>query len=281
MHDFIVVGGGLFGRIISRALSSKGASVAVVDDGRPLSGSKAAACLMKPGWASSMTTQEYDSAVGLIQDLYGPIVDISLRVRGTPKSVTVHWTNPADILRGGGTDDIAGRAEKISDKTVILSNGRELQARKAVIICTGSWVKELLPQYSETLTPKGGWAFTWSGQIAEPFLRLWAPYRQIIGFNRGPDEIWCGDGSALSMKTFHDCGSMHKSLARCVEALGPHADPARGPRITAGLRPYMVGRKAPALFEEVQPGLYVASGGGKNGTLGAAWSAQRLLERYA
>ncbi len=284
MYDFVVVGSGLFGSIISRALTASGATVAVVDDGRPLSGSVPAACLMKPGWASAMSYKEYEQAIQLLESLYGPVREIKLRARPMAKQIPVTWLDPKVILSKAAAipEHYADRAIAVSDKKVDLEkSGCILHAKIAVIVCTGCWAEELVPELRGTIVPKGGWAFTWSGQIADPFLQVWAPYRQLIAFNRGPNEIWCGDGTALIKKSFESCGTMHKSLQRCVEALGQDADPANGPKILAGYRPYFKGPKTPALIHKANPGLYVATGGGKNGTLGAAWAARQLVDRLA
>lgn len=284
MYDFVVVGAGLFGSIISRTLTESGATVAVVDDGRPLSGSVPAACLMKPGWASSMHFDEYADAILLLEELYGPVTELKLRARPLAKQISVTWLDPKKILSKAAArpEHYRDRVSVAADKYVKLeSTNIVLEARIAVIVCTGAWAEELIPSLSGRITPKGGWAFTWSGQIADPFLQVWAPYRQLIGFNRGPDEIWCGDGTALIKKSFTSCGSMVKSMQRCIDALGSEVSPANGPKILAGYRPYFTGPKAPALIEKVSPGLYVATGGGKNGTLGAAWAARQLRDRLA
>jgi glycine/D-amino acid oxidase-like deaminating enzyme len=281
MYDFVVVGGGLFGQIIARSFWKTGAQVCIVDDHRPLSGSQAAACLMKPSWASSLPGDSYAEAIAHLETLYGRVTDLRLKIRGTPKNVEVSWINPQFILDPAekGAYRISDRALSVDSDGVRTQNNGFIEAARGVIVATGAWIDELLPTYAGRLTPKGGWAFTWFGQIDEPFMKVWAPYRQIIGFNRGPQEIWCGDGTALIKKSFHECGTMHKSMKRCIEALGQYADPNYGPKILAGYRPYLNGGpKVPALMEKVKPGLYVASGGGKNGTLGAAWSALRLLE---
>lgn len=282
MYDFVVVGTGLFGSIISRALSAAGANVIAVGDDRPLSGSKPAACLMKPGWASSMSYKEYEQAIELLESLYGRVTELKLRARPLAKQIPVSWLNPRKILSWKDLPEPhVARVESICERTVFCSDGLELEARIAVILCTGAWAEELVPELKGTVVPKGGWAFTWSGQIADPFLQVWAPYRQLIGFNRGPDEIWCGDGTALIKSSFQSCGTMAKSMQRCITALGSEVSPANGPKILAGYRPYFKGPKAPALIHKANPGLYVATGGGKNGTLGAAWAARQLRDRLA
>lgn len=284
MHDVLIVGGGLFGCIIAKKLAVEGMNVCVIDDGRPLSGSQAAACLMKPGWASAMTSPEYDTAIDLLEGLFGPVTEVRLRARPTQKQIPVSWLNPRTILhQDGNVEWVRGRVLEVTAdnhvKTDCADGGRRHDWARHVILCTGAWVKELVPELSAIVTPKGGYAFTWVGQIADPFLQVWAPYRQIIGFNRGPGEVWCGDGSALIEKTFTSCGSMHKSMERCVAALGDAVRPEDGPKILAGYRPYFSGVKAPALVRTLRNGLHVATGGGKNGTLGAAWSAKQFVEK--
>jgi len=107
----------------------------------------------------------------------------------------------------------------------------------------------------------------------------WAPYKQIVGFQRG-DGFWINDGSAIMTKNWDD-GFMARSWLRCREELAKH----RGkdavmvdPQVLQGIRPYTP-RHKPCLLQQVQPGLWVAVGAAKNGTLLGGYCARIIQEQ--
>lgn len=271
--EFVIVGAGLFGSVIATHLRSKGRGCVTLDDRRPLSGSRAAACLMKPSWASSMEKEDFNQAIRLLDGLYG--VD-QLSFKLPVGSTTVSWVNPSAVLRPptyeARVTDIMPRGPDGSYGYIVNTDqGWSLFAER-VIVATGIWVGELTALL-ETVTPKGGWAFLWNGRLKQPFISPWAPYKQLVAFNRGPREIWVGDGTALIPKSMDDEGRRLASKVRCATAVG--LDPMQA-TVIAGYRPYVDGLRAPALVQEVRKNLWVATGGAKNGTLGAAWSARQL-----
>jgi hypothetical protein len=93
--SFLVVGAGLFGSIIAAALRARGASVIVVDDARLEAGSRPAACLMKPGWFSSLGKSVYTPALSMLEELYGVK---TIKFKMGIAQVPVKWCDPASIL---------------------------------------------------------------------------------------------------------------------------------------------------------------------------------------
>lgn len=276
MVSFGIVGGGIFGSVIARWLRLHGAYVLVFDEGRVNSGSAPAACLMKPSWASSMNSTEYIQARADLNHSYG----VQKVVLQAPMGVSMEfdWVPPKSILIG---PDFKGKVTSVRPgeiDAVVESPGTGAATWKFdhVIVATGHWAKELVPGLKARVYGRGGWAITRKGQLETPFVRPWAPYRQLIGFNRGPDEIWVGDGTALKPESM-TIDARDKSFKRMQESL-PYIDPTEDQQIIAGIRPYFDGPKAPALIEHVAPGLLVATGGAKNGTLGAAWAARKIAE---
>lgn len=267
--EVVVIGAGLFGSVIAHHLTSQGRQVVTIDAGLPMSGSAPAACLMKPGWASSMSAQEYHNALRLLGDIT-EVLELPFRVG--PITTNLHWVPPSHILvppmYKARVTRLVPEAEKVWLQT---DEGWDMLAKK-VVVATGHWM-DLLPEIK--VQPKGGWAFTWVGKLKERFIRPWAPYKQLVAFNRAPGEIWVGDGTALKPSSMEDRERGWKSRVRCAEAVG--LDPAMG-AVIAGYRPYVEGLKAPALVAEARPNVWVATGGAKNGTLGAAWAARQLGE---
>ncbi|ALH23721.1 putative FAD dependent oxidoreductase [Pseudomonas phage PaMx11] len=281
--DVIVVGAGLFGSIAAKALAQAGLAVVGVDDSRPGAGSLPAACLMKPSWFSSMGKDKFEPSLELLDRIYG-VKDISFKV-GLLRA-TVHWCDPAQIL---GDEEVPVYREKVTALTrtssgwAVSLEGREaaLEAR-SVVVAAGVWTSELVrSQALGGLVGRAGVAFRWQDmQLEEQFISPWAPYRQTVGFNISPTEVWVGDGSAIKPENWNQ-DRQNVSYSRCAQAIdrAGFGDQEAG-RVKAlyGIRPYIAGVK-PCLLEEVEPGLWALTGGAKNGTISAGWAASELVRR--
>jgi glycine/D-amino acid oxidase-like deaminating enzyme len=284
MRDVIVVGGGLFGSIAADTLSRAGMDVMIVDDKRPLSGSKPAACLMKPSWLTSMTKDQLDISFSLLDEQYGleripftltptRALDMSVtRIR--PSKV---WAATSPLTRNGKAIKLI---EGPSFFTIDLDDGTHEVARHVVIAC-GSWANELAP-WAPKPKPQAGWAFTWQdSRKVQPLISLWAPYRQLVVFNREDGEVWAGDGSALKPERLTDWNRRDESMMRCVRAAFPkEEEKARFSQaeVTAGIRPYTEKSEGAPCFFETRGRVTVITGGAKNGTMAAGWCAARLKE---
>jgi glycine/D-amino acid oxidase-like deaminating enzyme len=263
MLDTIVVGAGLFGQVIAKSLQLKGHSILVLDDRREGSGSKPAACLMKPSWVSGLGKEVYNPALQQLNDLYG-VHDIDFKV-GIGYT-TVHWVNPAAILHGVPVTQATVGA--VGDGWVSTHRGETLHARH-VIVAGGVWTSGLVPYYVEG---RAGAAFLWpKGKIERPFISPWAPYRQLVAFNRG-DGLWVGDGTAV--KTW-DEERERVSLKRCSDAVDRAL--IDKPITLYGQRPYIQGVKH-AHIKQITNRTWAASGGAKNGTIGAGYCGHYFAE---
>lgn len=262
MKDVAIIGGGLFGSIIAQALAYNH-GVTVYDDARAEAGSKPAACLMKPGWFSALGKKVYDPSLDLLSEIYGVR---EIRFKAGPTSVSVFWVPPAKILdRRAYTVNASIRGIKKTSTGFDLYNKTEVigEARK-VVVAAGIWTQLLVPEIEQR--SQAGMAFLWPEQrIEEPFIKVWAPYKQVVAFNRG-DGLWVGDGNAILRSNWTETHAK-QSAARCKYGVGE-------PKRLFGIRPYHKDR--PCLLREVRPGLWVASGGAKNGTLAAGWCASQL-----
>lgn len=266
--DAIVIGGGLFGSIIAQELRSQGRVVTIIDSEREGAGSKPAACLMKPSWFGSLGKDVSEASLQLLDRHYG-VHDIPFKVG--PGHATVHWCDPADILKGHDIDDHVERVAPIhgGGARVRTVDGQELHA-KLVVVAAGVWSSELV-HVEGGLKGLAGMAFVWPKQhLQKPFIAPWAPYRQIVAFNRG-DGVWVGDGSAIKADNWGLLNEI-KSQERCAAAVGMPI--AHDTKRLFGIRPYT--KRKPCYLEEVAPGLWVATGGAKNGTIAAGWCAHEI-----
>lgn len=267
MLDAMVVGAGLFGQVIHRQLTRLGMKSVLVDANHRYAGSGPAACLMKPSWFSSLGRDVYEPSLTLLDELYG-VQDLTFRVG--PAKATVHWSDPSLIMKP--VPDVM-TVEVVGPGWV--QSQRERLTARTVIVAAGVWSSRLVNVPG--LVGRAGAAFLWPGaHIPEPFISPWAPYRQLVAFNRG-DGLWVGDGTAMKPDNF-DEDRLHKSQHRCTnaveEALG--REELGVPQVLYGIRPYVP--KAKPCYLDIKPGLIVATGGAKNGTLAAGWCAHRIGE---
>lgn len=285
--DVVIVGAGLFGRIIGDWLAHCGRRVQWIDREEPLAGSPPAACLMRPSWMNSMSRAEQAAALAVLDKLYG-VRDLTAKL--PVGSATVHWVPPAAILGAGGErkddrpDYLSASVRAVRHGAlgpVYLLEGGAWGRATTLVVAAGAWARELISPEDcpplEYLSAQAGVAFTWPTD-APPALHIRprAPYKQLVSFMRAPGELWCGDGTAVkpSSMTLDRHRAMRERCARFVDR-----DPAEAQSLS-GYRPYIKGfSSAPCLLAEAQPGIWVANGGAKNGTAAAGWAAYELAHR--
>lgn len=278
-YDAIVIGAGLFGSIIAAELRAQGRSVLTIDDRRPEAGSRPAACLMKPSWFSGLGREVTDPSLALLDRLYG-VHDLSFRVG--PGHATVHWCDPARILVEEPMEARVIGVRRASSGGWAVGLGSAALVVPLVVVAAGVWTPDLVP-VEGGLQGQAGMAFLWPREVMdgiEPFIRPWAPYRQLVAFDRG-DGAWVGDGTAIKRENWTSDWE-HVSYERCASAVGRLGlgDRERGVvRPMFGIRPYSKAR--PCYLREHQPGLWVATGGAKNGTIAAGWCAHEIARRTA
>lgn len=281
-HDAIVVGAGLFGSVIAAELRFQGREVLVIDDARPDAGSRPAACLMKPTWFSSLGKDVHEPSLEVLDRLYR-VHDLSFKVG--PGHATVHWCDPAAILEDGA--DLRGKVTSIRAGEdgwwMVSSTGpggaaNSPQFTELVVVAAGVWSMELAP-LSHDVKAQAGCAFLWPEMMTpEPEIRPWAPYKQLVAFNRG-DGLWVGDGSAIKAANWTG-GRQSQSYQRCAGLVDKlPGDYRQKNRLWTlfGLRPYA--KVKPCLLEEIRPGFWVATGGAKNGTIAAGWCAHEIRRK--
>lgn len=284
--DVLMVGAGIFGSVIGAQLESIGRDVFYIDADQSLRGSRPAACLIRPSWLSKMGKETYEPALKTLDQLYG-LKSLTFRTRPLNREVHVHWIDPADILK---TENVhRGYVRAISHETVKIGppgatkNGRPIAKLKLntgwwnvraniIVVATGIWTNKLFPHVE--VKAQMGAAFVWENStIEDNFISVWAPYRQLLGMNQWqPNTVWCGDGSVIIKKNFNQ-ERIAQSAARCARATGLEASKAR---ILVGARPYT--ERSPYYLEEVLSGVFIATGGAKNGTAAAGAVARAISQ---
>lgn len=279
--DTLVVGAGLFGCTIAAALRRKGKKALVIADQRQGMGSRPAACLMKPSWFSSMDKAQSQPSLALLDALYG-LQTIRFRVGfrgGLAVHSDVHWVDPNKVLQEPDANGTMKRFWRtLGGWNVEFSTqaGDRVILTKNLVLALGIWQNEHKPASWQELHSLHGMALLLPNEsLEEPFIQPWAPYRQLVAFNRG-DGLWIGDGSAIRG---HKWTKGHEEIIenRCLKAVPPMKSSSF--LRLHGIRPY-AGEK-PCFLRNPEPGLWFASGGAKNGTIAAGYAAHVISEEIS
>lgn len=271
-NDVIIIGSGLFGSVIAKELQTQGRQTLVVDSGEIGSGSKPAACLMKPSWMSNMDNDSIKQSLKLLDRNYG--VE-TLKFSLGKLEPEVLWCDPAKILSGEVKRAKANLIEKTKRGWKVKFSNWHDQKTKCLIVAAGVWTNSLIPKFP-TIRGKAGIAFLFKKKkIEKPFIKIWAMRQTLVAFNRG-DGLWVGDGNTAYIENW---GSLQEQAAedRCLRAINLDHEPEDMERLF-GIRPVAPERK-PFLLEEVDENLWVATGGARNGTIAAGYCAYEIARK--
>lgn len=268
-----IIGNGLFGAMATIACAVEGHEVTVIDDaaqtGRP-TGSAPAACLMRPSWMTGLGPVA-KSGLGWLDEHFG--LDELWFKTSLGVTVKVFWVPPRRIfesaarLRNHLIEDSALAWEP--NGTVLLSKGQRI-ASDVVLVAAGVWCSELVRGLS--VKRLAGCAVTVAARTPQPTIKVWAPYRQIVRFEREPGTTWIGDGSAIKQDNW-TTARQQESVKRCLDEVGP----TKLLKVQYGLRPYVDDEKA-GLLRRIANRVWVSTGGAKNGTVIAAHQAKLFVQ---
>lgn len=263
MSSVIIVGAGLFGSIAAKVARAHGHDVTVIDDGRPNAGSDAAACLLKPSWASKLG-RVWKEGMDVLNREY-EVKTLAFR-SGIGISINLQWVDPKTVLM---PEDRSETVTKVEDGVVETNFGGRYEG--IVLIATGVWANHLIPDL-ESIASKVGAAIIYNYEIEEPRIWAYAPYKQAIAFVRDRGMTWFGDGTAILLKNWDESRITRTVLRGCHLELNQE----RVKRYIVGQRPFT--RSPYGIFKQVSPKTWVVTGGGKNGTILGAYYAQRFVE---
>lgn len=260
----VVIGAGLFGSIIAKHLRHVGLKIIVIDDDRPLSGSKAAGCVIKPSWLSSFG-KELDPCIDLLEEHY-TVINVRFKVRPTGIKTDCKRIEPTQILKKPNIKATVSAIRTTKRGAVVVAGDKEYSC-DYVIVAAGIWSNDL---FTCDVSGRYGWSFR-ASPVRQNIIDTWAPYRQVVAFNMLDGNSWIGDGTALVEKSIDDARQA-QSMERCAEKTK-----CRNLVPTLGARPYIATKNTPCTVRE-NGRVILASGGAKSGTVGAAWAALRIQE---
>lgn len=275
MYDVIVVGAGIMGATIGQAYRNQGRKVLIVDDSRPMAGTSPSGGAIKPSKLTGLNSEDEEAAIQTLRELYGlEEIQFEIKPTGGFVKVSTYQLNMDKVFDVETEGDIAqclekGPAVKFQDMGVVQA--------KLVVVATGIWASELLPEvFDGKMEGKTGVSFLFEGRIKQPFVKPWAPYKQITIHNYrldGRNYIWASDGSALKSENWTE-ERTNQCKERCMSALGITKEPVE---VTLGIRPFHKDKPKPCFLKEVRPNVWAATGAGKFGCISAGWAANQML----
>lgn len=263
--DVVVVGGRLFGQVIGAELRRRGREVTLVDADYDESGTYPSGQLLKPSWFAGLGAECYRPALALLERNY-KLEELTFQVGLTRATKVMRL--PMEQLNWPVE---TGEVTSVNCGMVEVRDLPPYRPR-LVVVAAGRWSGELVEVPG--LRGLKGVSFTWTGGAPfENLIRPWAPYKQVVAYRSG-EVAWAGDGTALLEKSWTD-GRVDECLERCARRV-----PMTGVETVhckIGVRPYVRGAK-PCYVREVERGVWVATGGAKNGVVAAAWAAHVIAE---
>lgn len=284
MRDAIIVGCGIVGATVARALRTQGLrDVMVLDANRVGAGTPPSGGHLKPGWFGGMPKNQYMPAMDLLKEVWG-LYEEQFNLWPVGTSVTVYRVNTDQVVNEPRTIGNVTTLDALGSYPVVQfvdAQGSSQENRcRLLVVATGVWAGELLPDV--LVTPKVGVSFRFPGRIEGGLIKPWAPYKQVVAHQQGPSEIWIGDGTAILRSNWTDERTRACQL-RCVKALGRGTGPSSLPlRTLIGTRPYCDHpRKEPCLLRRLGKRAWLATGAGKSGTIAAGWAAWRICNEFS
>lgn len=253
----------------------------ILDGAKDSAGTNPSGGHIKPSWAGGMSRTDYDTAFEMLSNIWDVKEEtFKVTVAGVRVVNTSVWRVDTDVVVQ--TPRTVATVEQIG---LINSNAPEVSFRtgnlltiercRLLVVAAGVWCADLLPSVFPTgsLKAKQGVSFRFPGQV-EPFIKPWAPYKQVVAHQQTADEIWVGDGSAIKPENWDAHMTSQRALTRCRNALGTKSLPRR---TIIGLRPYCSLGDGPCYLNRISKSLWVATGAGKLGTIAAGWAAHRIV----
>jgi glycine/D-amino acid oxidase-like deaminating enzyme len=279
MLDALIIGGGITGCTVAKSFLNQNRKVMIIDDDSNLAGSKASGGHFMKSWVSGLPTQDYDKSVERLDDLWG-VTDEKYMVYPKKKLVTVSRLSYSKV-RDNSIFTI-GRVTKINkdeEFPVVTYKGLHNQIlldvkTRLLVVCAGVWSSELL-HLDEKIQSKKGVAFKYDMKLKRPFIKPWAPYKQVVGHQETKSTVWIGDGSSILEKNWS-----RKRTSECWERCSNHLglENQQPTEVIHGLRPYCKSGNDPCICKQVKPNIWIVTGAGKLGTISSGWASNILLQ---
>jgi hypothetical protein len=308
MRDVIVLGGGVVGATITRALRAQGRDVLLLDTADPNSGSAASGGCLTPSKLTGLSSDEYSPILKTLEELYGAFEYFQPEFPGYKnngglsklKSLTMKAV--AGFVLGEGIPRLSTEAvlhtpgvtiksseivERDSETPLVKylgPSGHPYEERtKLLIVAAGEGTFALLPDVfkREDFGFKKGVSFRFNGTLEKSIIGYdpRRPYKQVWIHPFSPGVFWGCDGEAIKPESWGNKDYAGIAETR-IKGYLPAEYQAQTPRRVYGIRvfaPTEVTR--PCLISQVGPRAWVAVGAGKFGCYAAGYAANVMKEK--
>ena len=254
----IVVGAGLCGSFAAHVAEHMGYAVTVIDAEREGRASPASAGLTKIGDRLWEDCQEVFNLLGVGERVTMHNPDGKDMERYIVRPTEVLWPTKRTIRQ---------EVLEVGDGWVCTRGGK---VRGNVLVASGVWTPELLPEHCPEVARKVGVALYYRGQVPQAEYIPYAPYKHLTVYNFTDSVIYFSTGVSI----------LHKNWTAEYQAkVMEHADNYGLKRkdlihTTAGLRPYVDGGP---WFQRCGQRLWGLTGAAKNGVVTGASCAKKLM----
>lgn len=279
--DVLVIGKGIVGSTVGELLRSKGREVLIIDSNEELPGTKACGGSIKFTPLMGLPKKDEEKIRLILENLFGLEVErFEIRPSGNMVKLDILKVNMEKVW---GVPYRDCKALHIDEKkrTVLAKEYKRIKLFRPnlLVIAAGINCEALIPQafLGDHLYGKRGVTFHFPGSVEKPFVRIWAPFKQVTVHNiRIKEEtcIWAGDGTAIIQANWL-ADTEKKSLER-IQRLG---EIQSAPIDTIhGIRPFVKSNPKPCFIKRIGKSLWVVTGTGKFGCASAAWAAKEIVE---
>lgn len=277
----LIVGAGLFGSTIARGLQMNGHQVTVFDDNREMSATAPSGLLMRPSWSKKLGEAVSVPAMQTLDEIYG-LQELTFHTKPKLIKATVFHIDSEQVLDRGDLDFVEAKVTEVHPRWIKAAKtcqGQQLAVPEiydgdVVIVCAGYWCDKLMEVPG--LSGMQGISWRWQGTGENNVISPWAPYKQCVVFQEKPGWMWGGDGSKIKPENWKPTRPQ-EAFDRVVKAYGKPIDVAT--HMKMGIRPFT--KVKPCLLEEREPGLWLATGGAKNGCVASGWATWRLQQELS
>jgi glycine/D-amino acid oxidase-like deaminating enzyme len=265
-----IVGGGLTGCIIGSYLRNKGYQVDIYDNYDVRGASKAALGLVAPQWVSRI--DNVDIGLEVLESLgeeYNEEYHFEIR---NPVKNFIQKIKRFNVQKLIQDSCVINRivTHVYNDKIGITDLAQYVFYDK-IIVCAGIWSDKLLTKCPK-LFGKVGTTLFYDSSMAGNKIIAYAPFKQAITFKDKQNRRWFADGTAILDGNYDP-----HHIKRTVERAAKYTDFQVGgyDHYLTGIRPF-IKCNPNGICEKVSNTLWVATGGGKNGTILAAIWADKI-----
>lgn len=285
--DYIVIGAGLFGSAIAKALIAKGEVVLIVDSRHPMAASKCSFGIWKDGWINQTIQPFVAAGMADLERIADGIKEVEFYNVEKDRIDIFKQIDCSKILVGK-EDVLVGEVKDINKGNIVLDlpDGEriDVEYKKGVIVAAGAMTPHVL-SLAEKATNiheiDKNWGATLDLNIKLDGNRMsqWAPYRQSVLVKIG-NHYSFGDGATVKNPKISDPRiekASNRLLTHLEDILTVGIDPEKITAVNEGLRPYLK-KGTTSFINQHAPWLWSATGGAKNSTILCTYVGNELVK---